>query len=106
MQEGPRQPQDKFVLRLPDGMRDEIAKAAKANGRSMNAEIVNRLKDSLDDDERAENLKKFIRLGESSDKPPGKTIEQKISALLERIEKDSEKAALLARTILIKNDQK
>jgi hypothetical protein len=48
MQEGPRQPQDKFVLRLPDGMRDEIAKAAKANGRSMNAEIVNRLQRSFD----------------------------------------------------------
>lgn len=31
---------DKFMLRLPDGMRSRIAEAAKANGRSMNAEIV------------------------------------------------------------------
>jgi hypothetical protein len=38
---------EKFVLRLPDGMRDEIAKAAKANGRSMNSEIVARLQRSL-----------------------------------------------------------
>lgn len=34
---------DKFLLRLPDGMRDRIAAAAKASGRSMNAEIVARL---------------------------------------------------------------
>jgi plasmid stability protein len=31
---------DKFMLRLPDGLRDRIAAAAKHNGRSMNAEIV------------------------------------------------------------------
>lgn len=34
------QPQDKFVVRLPDGMRDRIKAAAEANTRSMNAEIV------------------------------------------------------------------
>lgn len=37
------QPQDKYVLRLPDGMRDRIKAAAELNGRSMNAEIVARL---------------------------------------------------------------
>jgi hypothetical protein len=37
------QSQDKYVVRLPDGMRDEIAEAAKANGRSMNAEIIARI---------------------------------------------------------------
>lgn len=31
---------DKFMLRLPDGMRDRIKAAADANRRSMNAEIV------------------------------------------------------------------
>jgi hypothetical protein len=31
---------DKFMLRLPDGMRDRIRAAAEANSRSMNAEIV------------------------------------------------------------------
>src|SRR5690242_4891680 len=38
---------DKFLLRLPDGMRDEVAKAAAANGRSMNAEIVARLQETF-----------------------------------------------------------
>jgi hypothetical protein len=40
---------DKFMLRLPDGMRDRIAAEAKLNNRSMNAEIISRLDDSLSD---------------------------------------------------------
>lgn len=39
----PSRTADQFVLRLPDGMRDTIAEAAKANNRSMNAEIIARL---------------------------------------------------------------
>ena len=31
---------DKYVMRLPDGLRDRIKEIAKANRRSMNAEIV------------------------------------------------------------------
>ena len=30
-------------LRLPDGVRDDIRRAAAANGRSMNAEIIHRI---------------------------------------------------------------
>jgi hypothetical protein len=40
---GTDQTSDKFVLRLPDGMRDAIAEMAERSGRSMNAEIVNAL---------------------------------------------------------------
>ena len=36
-----------FMLRLPPGMRELIAEAAKANNRSMNAEIVGRLEQSF-----------------------------------------------------------
>lgn len=36
----PVQPQDKYVLRLPDGLRDRIKAHAKRYGRSMNTEIV------------------------------------------------------------------
>lgn len=41
------QTQDKFVVRLPEGMRDRIAEAATRNSRSMNAEIVARLQSSF-----------------------------------------------------------
>lgn len=40
------QTQDKFIVRLPDGLRDKIAADAKAKGRSMNAEIVARIANS------------------------------------------------------------
>lgn len=44
----PSRTADQFVVRLPDGMRDRIAQAAKANNRSMNAEIVARLRTSFE----------------------------------------------------------
>lgn len=39
---------DKFIVRLPDGMRDKISKAADENKRTMNAEIVARLEESFE----------------------------------------------------------
>lgn len=47
MGEYPIQPQDKYVVRFPDGMRDRLKAAAEANKRSMNAEIIARLDRSL-----------------------------------------------------------
>lgn len=38
---------DKFVVRLPQGMRDRIAEVAKTHHRSMNSEIIARLEHSL-----------------------------------------------------------
>ncbi len=42
---------DKFVVRLPDGMRDRISEVAQSNHRSMNSEIIQRLEQSLINDE-------------------------------------------------------
>ncbi|WP_454565399.1 Arc family DNA-binding protein [Pseudomonas sp. AIG] len=39
--------QDKFVVRLPEGLRPEIAAVARMNNRSMNGEIISRLQQSL-----------------------------------------------------------
>lgn len=41
------QTDDKFIVRLPDGMRDMIKEAAEANNRTMTAEIVARLRASF-----------------------------------------------------------
>ena len=38
---------EKFIIRMPPGMRDRIKFVAKANHRSMNAEIIARLSSSL-----------------------------------------------------------
>ncbi|WP_288764531.1 Arc family DNA-binding protein [uncultured Enterobacter sp.] len=48
MSKFPSQEMDRFNVRLPAGMRDAIAERAKANGRSMNSEIVQILQDALD----------------------------------------------------------
>ena len=39
---------DKYIVRFPDGMRDALKAAAKANNRSMNAEIIDRITRSLE----------------------------------------------------------
>ncbi|WP_252091361.1 Arc family DNA-binding protein [Pseudomonas sp. MWU13-3659] len=38
---------DKFVVRLPDGMRERVAEVARQNHRSMNSEIIERLEQTL-----------------------------------------------------------
>lgn len=38
---------DQFVVRFPEGLRDEIKRLADRNGRSMNSEIIERLLYSL-----------------------------------------------------------
>lgn len=39
---------DKYIVRMPEGMRDRIAASAKLNNRTMNAEIVARLQQSFE----------------------------------------------------------
>lgn len=46
---------DKFIVRLPDGMRERIAGKAKEAMRSMNSEIIYRLGNSLEVE--AENMR-------------------------------------------------
>lgn len=47
---------DRFMLRLPDGMRDRIKIAAVKNGRSMNAEIVSVLQEHYPEPLRVSDL--------------------------------------------------
>lgn len=44
MEDRTSQMQEKFIIRLPDGMRDAIKRAAVEEGRSMNAQIVQHLR--------------------------------------------------------------
>jgi len=46
----PSETQDRFMVRLPDGMRDKIKAAAEAANRTMNGEIVARLEASFRED--------------------------------------------------------
>lgn len=38
---------DKFMVRFPEGLRDQLAAAARANRRSMNAELIIHLEAAL-----------------------------------------------------------
>lgn len=52
--------QDKFVIRLPDGLRPEIAAIARLNHRSMNGEIIIRLQRSLVQEQLQERQSELI----------------------------------------------
>ncbi|KGA59279.1 Arc family DNA-binding protein [Proteus vulgaris] len=98
---------DKFVVRLPDGMRDQIAKKADENGRSMNSEIVQILYDKLTGPESLQVDMEFHELfrqitdSEAADyfdgfdlddfKEKDKKIDILIDALMHRIKNDHEK---------------
>ncbi|HEY4436020.1 MAG TPA: Arc family DNA-binding protein [Lelliottia sp.] len=56
----PSQLQDKFNLRLPEGMRDAIAERAKRNGRSMNSEIVDIIANAISQPALAQEGIEFI----------------------------------------------
>ena len=43
----------RFLLRMPEGLRGELTDASSRSDRSLNAEIVRRLEQSLRDEERA-----------------------------------------------------
>lgn len=47
---------DKFVVRLPDGMRDQVNAAATADDRSMNSLIVKAIREYLDLQQRQQAL--------------------------------------------------
>lgn len=47
-QDSPSRKQDQYIVRFPDGMRDRLKDAAAENGRSMNAEIIQRLDESFE----------------------------------------------------------
>lgn len=42
-QDTPSRKLDQYIVRFPDGMRDQLKQAAKENNRSLNAEIIARL---------------------------------------------------------------
>ena len=69
---------DRFQLRLPEGMRDELVEAA--NGRSLNDEIIHRLTQSL---EREDMQKLSDRLQAQGDRLA--KFEGEIAAMVEQL---------------------
>ncbi|NIH23377.1 Arc family DNA-binding protein [Providencia heimbachae] len=89
---------DKFMLRLPDGMRDAIAKRADANGRSMNSEIVQILQDAIYggvslpmDDEFSNIYQEMLESDNWDDDASYEKIDYLIYMFMERMADDSRK---------------
>jgi hypothetical protein len=61
---------DQFIVRLPPGMRDRVAAAARACDRSMNAEIVARLEESFVDEMYAEDETGGPKISAAEEFPP------------------------------------
>lgn len=82
MDEKPVREHDKFMLRLPDGMREQLKEAARFSKRSMNAEIVARLADSFQPGKEREPILYFSR---RDDLPEGATDLGEAIARLEAV---------------------
>jgi len=51
---------DRIIVRLPDGMREQLARVAEANGRSVTAEVVTAIEKHLQDIDRITEIWQFI----------------------------------------------
>ena len=69
---------DKFMLRLPDGMRERIKRSAEGSRRSMNAEIVDMIEDGL---ARVEYLEVQSASGIDTEPTPSADIEQIVAEM-------------------------
>lgn len=73
------------MLRLPDGMRDQIKAAAETNNRSMNAEIVAALTDWLSRKTEAEMEAERLRLAAREMFEQQKYVEARLEEILSRL---------------------
>lgn len=85
---------DRYMLRLPDGMRDRIKSAAEANNRSMNAEIVATL-DSVYPEPVRSRVQVLLEISHQmealADRRKAATTEDEKSALLDQFIELSDK---------------
>jgi hypothetical protein len=89
--------QDSYVritIRIPAELHADLVKSAGA--RSLNAEIVERLSDSVFDDHRRADVRAFVRGGGGAEDAPGEGPEDKIAALIERIRSDADRVSVIS----------
>lgn len=79
----PSETQDRFMVRLPDGMREQIALAAKRGNRTMNSEIVSRLEFSFAADAIVEDVGWSV--GHGHETPEFRAAYQRSQTLEQRV---------------------
>jgi len=97
MSEATGRKQEQFIIRFPDGMREAIRDAASGNGRSMNAEIVQRLETTFQMDVERSLMVGSYLIGETSAAQLRQEMQDMLESALAEILKshgiDSGKAA-------------
>jgi plasmid stability protein len=73
----PSQTADKFVVRLPDGMRERIKDKASRNHRTMNAEIIHVLDRALAADETKDPASVGALPGHGSNNPQQENVNER-----------------------------
>ena len=104
MSKFPSQEMDRFNVRLPAGMRELIAERAKANGLSMNSEIVKILADALylesQPDAWLEKLMVYIEEKDPSNDEDrelfANAIHEAMKEVVSRIQKENERLSIIA----------
>lgn len=83
----PSEEQDRFIVRMPDGMRERIAAIAKENSRSMNAEIVRVLEEAFPPEpspaQLEESIAELLRFASRSGGSPNRRVSRR--ALLNQL---------------------
>ncbi|MDE1487655.1 Arc family DNA-binding protein [Xenorhabdus bovienii] len=109
----PSQEMDRFNVRMPTGMRDEITKIAEKNGRSMNTEIIMMLQEGIDNALRPTSLPFNSEIDESNESQiirmkSGKNAEKEyiFSIKNEDVEKAYKEAvySVLLKEVLVMDD--
>ncbi len=92
---------EKFVVRLPGGMRQAIAEVARRSRRSMNSEIVARLERSLAESDVIETIGEqpmlatpSLRAVENLDAAAGSDIERRLLHAFRKLEPGKREAVL------------
>ncbi|MDU9005738.1 Arc family DNA-binding protein [Sedimentitalea todarodis] len=80
------QNQDKFVLRLPNGMRDKIKLAASNSNRSMNAEVVAALEKWLERADPIESHLKELKAEAENMTHQRRSIEDQLKMIISKID--------------------
>ena len=83
-QDSPSRKLDQYIVRFPDGMRDRLKLEASINKRSLNAEIVARLSESLNSDVPPSFATDEIRRARARGEEPSISIEDVVANTFRR----------------------
>lgn len=81
---------EKFVIRLPAGLRDQIRQVSEQNRRSMNSEILMMIESNL----QSQLQNEMIAANPNDGFAPGKRAEEEIKGMLEALPADKKEALL------------